>query len=46
MEMAKKRWLVFLVLLLVAAGVLDILFEGLVFQMLPDSIQTNLRDLF
>ncbi|SIF48971.1 Uncharacterised protein [Mycobacteroides abscessus subsp. abscessus] len=45
MKMAKKRWLVILLLLLIAAGVLDILFEGLFFQMLPDSIQTNLRDM-
>ncbi|MGD6875189.1 hypothetical protein [Bacillus infantis] len=43
--MAKKRWLVILLLLLIAAGVLDILFEGQFFQMLPDSIQTNLREM-
>ncbi|WP_421383307.1 hypothetical protein ACOJQI_02710 [Bacillus salacetis] len=40
----KKPLLVFILIILVIAGLLDIIFEGLFFQLLPDSVQAFLKD--
>ncbi|KUF34393.1 hypothetical protein MHI22_15850 [Lysinibacillus sp. FSL L8-0312] len=42
----KKIFLFLIFAVIVIAGVLDIKYEGLFFQLLPTSIQTFLADLF
>jgi len=43
----KKKWIVFFgVIIILIAGILDIKFQGLFFQMLPESMQSFLSDLF
>lgn len=42
----KKIFLFLIFAVIVIAGVLDIKYEGLFFQLLPTSIQTFLTDLF
>ncbi|WP_187444895.1 hypothetical protein [Rossellomorea vietnamensis] len=42
-EKNKKTLLVLILIFLFIAGLLDILFEGLVFQLLPESVQTFLK---
>ncbi len=42
----KKIFLFLIFAVIVIAGVLDIKYEGLFFQLLPTSIQTFLSDLF
>ncbi|MEK4280223.1 MULTISPECIES: hypothetical protein [unclassified Cytobacillus] len=44
--MFKKKIVPILVLLLLIAGVLDLKFEGLFFQLLPESIQAKVVQLF
>ncbi|MFJ8460005.1 hypothetical protein [Lysinibacillus xylanilyticus] len=42
-----KKPLVFVIIIMVfIAGILDIKYEGLFFQILPESIQTYLADFF
>ncbi|KAF0819196.1 hypothetical protein KIS4809_2039 [Bacillus sp. ZZV12-4809] len=45
-KMFKKKIVPILVLLLLIAGVLDLKFEGLFFQLLPESIQAKVVQLF
>ncbi len=42
----KKPIIIFIMILFVFAGLLDIKYEGLLFQLLPNSIQTYLADIF
>ncbi|WP_205207710.1 hypothetical protein [Bacillus sp. P14.5] len=39
----KKPLVVFILLFLFIAGLLDIIFEGLVFQLLPEAVQAFLK---
>ncbi|WP_409252815.1 hypothetical protein V1502_02480 [Bacillus sp. SCS-153A] len=39
----KKPLLVSILIILFIAGLLDIIFEGLLFQLLPDSVQVFLK---
>ncbi|EDL65711.1 hypothetical protein [Bacillus sp. SG-1] len=39
----KKPLIVFILIILFIAGVLDIIFEGLLFQLLPDAVQAFLK---
>ncbi|MDM5250983.1 MULTISPECIES: hypothetical protein [unclassified Lysinibacillus] len=42
----KKPLALVIILIIFIAGILDIKYEGLFFQMLPESIQTYLADVF
>ncbi|WP_240186198.1 hypothetical protein [Lysinibacillus fusiformis] len=42
----KKVFLVVVVVVMIIAGILDIKYEGLFYQLLPTSIQSFLSDLF
>ncbi len=42
----KKPILILMIILLFIAGLLDIKYEGLFFQLLPDFIQSYLADVF
>ncbi|WP_409367398.1 hypothetical protein [Lysinibacillus sp. 38-6] len=42
----KKPFLAFIVIIIFIAGLLDIKYEGLFFQMLPTSIQSYLANMF
>ncbi|MGE7913277.1 hypothetical protein [Lysinibacillus xylanilyticus] len=42
----KKPLIVVIIIMVVIAGILDIKYEGLFFQILPESIQTYLADFF
>ncbi|WP_339280509.1 hypothetical protein [Lysinibacillus sp. FSL P2-0066] len=42
----KKIFLLLIFVVIVVAGILDIKYEGLFFQLLPTSIQTFLSNLF
>ncbi|MFT9818346.1 hypothetical protein [Lysinibacillus sp. NPDC056185] len=42
----KKPLLLFIIIIIVIAGILDIKYEGLFFQLLPESIQNRLDDIF
>ncbi|MCQ6274717.1 hypothetical protein JMM81_06990 [Bacillus sp. V3B] len=42
----KKPILLFIILIFLIAGLLDIKYEGLFFQLLPNSIQSYLADIF
>ncbi|TKI53829.1 hypothetical protein FC756_21905 [Lysinibacillus mangiferihumi] len=42
----KKPFLAFIVILIIIAGLLDIKYEGLFFQMLPKTVQDFLANLF
>ncbi|WP_369435937.1 hypothetical protein [Lysinibacillus fusiformis] len=41
----KKPLILFLIIIICVAGLLDIKYEGLFFQILPKSIQTYLADI-
>jgi hypothetical protein len=45
-NMFKKKIVLILVFILLIAGVLDLKYEGLFFQLLPESIQAKLVQLF
>ncbi|MFJ3389044.1 MULTISPECIES: hypothetical protein [Lysinibacillus] len=42
----KKPLLLFTIIIIFIAGILDIKYEGLFFQLLPGSIQNYLADIF
>ncbi|MEK5330657.1 MULTISPECIES: hypothetical protein [unclassified Lysinibacillus] len=42
----KKPFLAFIVIIIIIAGLLDIKYEGLFFQMLPKSLQSYLANMF
>ncbi|MFF2178707.1 hypothetical protein ACFVT8_19940 [Lysinibacillus sp. NPDC058147] len=42
----KKPLLLFIIIIIAIAGILDIKYEGLFFQLLPESIQNYLADIF
>jgi len=42
----KKPLLLFIIIIIFIAGILDIKYEGLFFQLLPGSIQNYLADIF
>jgi len=42
----KKAFLLLIMVVVVIAGILDIKYEGLFYQLLPTSVQTFLTDLF
>jgi len=42
----KKPFLAFIVIIIIIAGLLDIKYEGLFFQMLPKSLQSQLANIF
>ncbi|KOS61110.1 hypothetical protein AN161_19200 [Lysinibacillus sp. FJAT-14222] len=42
----KKPLLLVIIIIIFIAGILDIKYEGLFFQILPESIQTYLADIF
>ncbi|MEB2280508.1 hypothetical protein LAV73_10920 [Lysinibacillus xylanilyticus] len=42
----KKPLLLFIIIIIFIAGILDIKYEGLFFQLLPGSIQNYLVDIF
>ncbi|MCL1702293.1 hypothetical protein [Lysinibacillus sp. Bpr_S20] len=42
----KKPLLFIIIMIILIAGILDIKYEGLFFQLLPESIQNRLADMF
>ncbi|WP_185150652.1 hypothetical protein [Cytobacillus dafuensis] len=42
----KKPLLLLIIIIFIIAGLLDIKYEGLFFQLLPESIQSYLADIF
>ncbi|MFC9540617.1 hypothetical protein ACFTQ7_12115 [Lysinibacillus sp. NPDC056959] len=42
----KKLLLIFIIIIMFIAGILDIKYEGLFFQLLPESVQTYLANIF
>ncbi|WP_234007697.1 hypothetical protein [Lysinibacillus sp. FJAT-14745] len=42
----KKPLLLCIIIIIFIAGILDIKYEGLFFQLLPESIQNRLADIF
>ncbi|MCL1697691.1 hypothetical protein [Lysinibacillus sp. BPa_S21] len=42
----KKPLLFIIIVIILIAGILDIKYEGLFFQLLPESIQNRLADMF
>jgi len=42
----KKLLLIFIIIIMFIAGILDIKYEGLFFQLLPESIQNYLANIF
>ncbi|SOC08497.1 hypothetical protein SAMN05880501_10592 [Ureibacillus xyleni] len=43
----KKKWILLsIVIIILIAGFLDIKYQGLFYQILPDSLQSYLMDLF
>ncbi|MCY9546316.1 hypothetical protein [Lysinibacillus xylanilyticus] len=41
-----KPLLIFIIIIFFIAGILDIKYEGLFFQLLPESVQNYLADIF
>ncbi|MFC4322268.1 hypothetical protein [Litchfieldia salsa] len=42
----KKVFLFIILIIFIIAGILDIKYEGLIYQLLPNSIQSQLTDIF
>ncbi|MEQ6355607.1 hypothetical protein ABNX05_13340 [Lysinibacillus sp. M3] len=42
----KKLLLIFIIIIMFIAGILDIKYEGLFFQLLPESVQNYLANIF
>ncbi|MGE8035844.1 MULTISPECIES: hypothetical protein [unclassified Lysinibacillus] len=42
----KKLLLIFIIIIMFIAGILDIKYEGLFFQLLPESVQNYLATIF
>lgn len=45
-QMFKKKILLILMIILLIAGLLDLKYEGLFFQLMPESIQSKLVQIF